>query len=899
MENQPKKEPISQEKIAPRVIEDEMKKSYLDYAMSVIVGRALPDVKDGLKPVHRRILFAMNEMGMFHNKPFKKSARIVGEVLGKYHPHGDTAVYDSLVRMAQGFSLRYPLIDGQGNFGSIDGDRAAAMRYTEARLAKIAEELLIDIKKNTVDFKPNFDGSLKEPIVLPAKLPNLLINGSAGIAVGMATNIPPHNVGEIIDGTVALIDNPDIDIKELINYVQGPDFPTGGLICGKGGITSAYLFGRGRATIRARTDTEEVKDRQKIIVKEIPYMVNKAVLIQQIAQLVREKKIKGISDLRDESDREGMRVVIELKKNENPDVVLNQLYNHTRLQTTYSVILLALVDGQPKVLNLKQILQYYIDHRVDVIRRRTQFDLDKAKQRAHILEGLVIALNDIDNAVQLIKQSKSAKIAKEGLIAKYKLTEIQAQAILDMKLQSLTSLEQDKLKQERKDLLALIEELKAILADQKKVLEIIKKELISLKDKYGDKRRTEFIAGDNRIIQYEDMIKEEDMVVTVTHSGYVKRLPINTYRMQRRGGKGVIAQTTKEEDFIEDIFVANTHSYLLLFTNKGQVHWIKVYEIPEAGRTARGKAIVNLVQLDKDERVATIIPVKKFDQEHYLVMATKKGIVKKTSLVEYSRPRRGGIRAITLEEGDGLVNAILTDGNQKIMLATKNGLAIKFDERNARAIGRTSKGVKGITLKKGDAVIDMVVAYDDRALLTVTENGYGKRTPLSDYRVIGRGGVGVINIKTNERNGCVAAIKPVEPGDEVMLISQHGIVIRTPVKGISVIGRNTSGVRLMRLSSSDKVVACARILSEEKEEEEIEKKEEDKNGFGEVKVEPIIVEEEIPVEEEIEEEKEEEKIDEPEEIIEDKVPKIDELAKKKKIVVDHVPSIQELAKKKK
>jgi len=811
------KSPTDEGKVVDRLIEREMKSSYLDYSMSVIIGRALPDVRDGLKPVHRRILYAMNDMGMLHNKPSKKSARIVGEVLGKYHPHGDSAVYESMVRMAQPWSLRYTLVEGQGNFGSVDGDNAAAMRYTEAKLSKIAEEMLADIDKETVDFVPNFDNSLKEPSVLPSKLPNLLINGSTGIAVGMATTIPPHNLVEVVDGVIMVIDNPLAETNELLQSIKGPDFPTGGIIYGTGGILSAYSRGRGKILVRARTKIEEAKNKQKIIVTEIPYMVNKSQLVEQIADLVKDKKIIGISDLRDESDREGMRIVIELRQDANSDVVLNQLFKHTRMQETVGIIMLALVNGEPKVLSLKQLIQNFIEHRKIVVRRKTIFDMTKAEEKAHLLEGLIIALNNIDAVIQLVKKSRSTQEAKEGLVHNYKLTEKQAVAILDMKLQKLTSLEQDSIRQEHKGLLKLIEELKIILASEQKILEIIKKELIELKEKYGDKRKTQIIEGENIDIDVEDLIEEEKMAVTVTHAGYVKRVPMDTYKIQARGGKGVIAAGTKDEDFVEEIFVASTHNYLLVFTNKGNVHWLKVYNIPEGSRQAKGRPIINLVELEKDETVSAFVAVEKFDEEHFLVLATKKGIIKKTPLSNFSKPRKGGIRAITFDEGDTLVNAKLTDGQRHIMLATKNGLAIRFDEKQVRPIGRTGKGVKGITLRGDDEVIGMEIATDKKSLLTITENGFGKQTSMAEYRPIGRGGIGVINIQCTERNGKVVSVKSVYDDNEIILMSKGGIVIRTKVSGISKIGRNTQGVKLMKLEETDKVSATARIVAEDEQ----------------------------------------------------------------------------------
>lgn len=803
-----------QEKIIPTVVEEEIKRSYLDYSMSVIVGRALPDVRDGLKPVHRRVLFAMHDLGMFSNKPFKKSARIVGEVIGKYHPHGDTAAYDTLVRMAQEFSLRYPLIQGQGNFGSIDGDSAAAMRYTEARLSKISEEILDDIKKDTVDFQPNFDGELQEPVVLPCKIPNLLVNGSSGIAVGMATNIPPHNMGEVIDGTISLIDNPDIAPEQLMEHIRGPDFPTGGIITGTSGIHSAYATGRGKLRIRARIDLEEVRNRNAIIVSEIPYQVNKSLLIENIADLVRNKSITGISDIRDESDREGMRIVIELRSDATPEIVLNQLYKHTRLESTFGIIFLGLVNNEPKLLNLKELLECFVDHRREVVRRRTQFDMNKAEERAHILEGLITALDDIDNVVQKIKQSRDAEVAKNVLISDYSLTEIQAKAILEMRLQKLASLEQEKIKEEHKSLVELIAELKAILASEQRILEIIKKELLEMKEKYADARKTEISTDVEEEISVEDLIEEEDMVVTVTHAGYIKRLPVDTYRKQGRGGKGVIGASTKDEDFVEHLFIASTHSNVLFFTNKGQTYWLKVYDIPLGSRQARGKAIVNLIRLGKDEEIKAFVPVMEFDDQHYIVMCTRKGTIKKTSLEAFSRPRRGGIRSITINPGDELVDVSLTDGMMNLIIATSNGMAVRFSEEDVRPMGRTAAGVRGITLKGDDYVIGMVKAEDDKTLLTATKNGYGKRTPVSEYRLIKRGGVGVKNIVCSERNGKAVAVRSVTDEDEIMLISHSGIIIRTPVKDISVIGRATQGVRIMKLDEGDKLMDAAKIINE-------------------------------------------------------------------------------------
>ncbi|MBI2658097.1 DNA gyrase subunit A [Candidatus Woesearchaeota archaeon] len=801
-------------RIVPRVIQEEMKQSYLDYSMSVIVGRALPDARDGLKPVHRRVLFTMWENGLLHNKPFKKSANVVGNCMAKFHPHGDTAIYDTLVRLAQTFSMRYPLVDGQGNFGSVDGDPAAAMRYTECRLTRLAEEMLEDIDRKTVRFIPNFDNSVTEPVVLPSKLPNLLINGSSGIAVGMATNIPPHNLGEVISAIIRQIDNPDISIEEIISIIQGPDFPTGALICGSRGIREAYSTGRGKILVRSRTTIEQDKNRSTIIVNEIPFMVNKSELLEEIADLVRDKKIVGISDLRDESDRHGIRVVIELRKDADPNVVLNQLFQHTRMQTTFGIIMLALVSNEPKVLNIKQLIHYYIEHRKDVVRKRTLFDLNKAQTRAHILEGLIIALANINNVIKLIKESKSVDAAKEALTSNYNLTNEQSVAILEMRLQRLTSLEQEKIRQEHAGLLKLIEELESILSSQQKILDIIKKELSELREKYSDARRTQIIELESAELVTEDLIKDEEMAITITNSGYIKRLPLQTYKLQHRGGKGVIAAATKDEDIVKDIFVASTHSYILFFTNKGKVHWIKVYNIPEASRQARGKAIINILELGNNEIVTAFVPVRGFDNKSYLVMATKKGTVKKTELMAYSNPRRHGIVAITLEENDELINVELTDGNQQIILATKNGLAVRFEERNVRSTGRSAQGVRGISLKDNDEVVGMVVASDEKALLSVTENGYGKRTPISEYRLINRGGSGVINIQCSDRNGKVVSICPVLENDDVIFISRNGIIIRMPSSDISIIGRNTQGVRLMKLDGNDKVVSAIRVPGE-------------------------------------------------------------------------------------
>ena len=806
------------EKIIPQVIEEEMKSAYLSYAMSVIVGRALPDARDGLKPVHRRILYAMQDMGMRHNSPYKKCARIVGEVLGKYHPHGDTAVYDTLVRMAQPFSLRYMLVDGQGNFGSIDGDNAAAMRYTEARMAKISDEMLQDIDKETVDFMENFDGSLQEPAVLPSKLPNLLINGSSGIAVGMATNMPPHNLTEVARGVIALIDNPEIDVPGLMEYIQGPDFPTGGVIAGKSGIFAAYKTGRGRVVMKGVVEEDTRAGRELLVIKEIPYMVNKSSMVEEIANNVQSKKIEGISDLRDESDREGIRVVVELKKNANKDVVLNQLFKFTRLKSTFGINNVALVDNQPRVMGLKELLRVYKDHRIEVVTRRTQYALKKSEQRAHILEGLLIALKKVGEVIKLIRGSESVDEARQGLIDKYELSKDQANAILDLRLQKLARLERDSIETEYKELVEKIKEFKIILADKQKILDKIKDELREIIEKYGDERKTKIDETEDELLDIEDLIEPEDVIVTLTHSGYVKRLPIETYRVQRRGGKGVIATGTKDEDFVEDIFIANTHSYLLIFTDKGKVYWLKVYQIPEAARQAKGRPIINLVQIDTDEVVKAVIPVKEFNPEKYLVTATKNGIVKKTSLEAYSRPRKGGIIALKMDDDDELIDVVLTNGDKNILLGTKKGYAVKFDEKDVRPIGRVSRGVKGVSLRKEDLVVGMVLAEDDKKLLTITENGYGKKTLIEDYRLINRGGKGVINIKHTPRNGPVVTVKSVNDEEELMFISKEGIVIRTASDQISTIGRNTQGVRLMRLSDNDKVVSAAKIQSERVEE---------------------------------------------------------------------------------
>ncbi|MFH1034546.1 MAG: DNA gyrase subunit A [Pseudomonadota bacterium] len=800
------------------LIEDEIKRSYLDYAMSVIIGRALPDVRDGLKPVHRRILFAMHELKNDFNKPYKKSARVVGDVIGKYHPHGDSAVYDALVRMAQEFAMRYMLVDGQGNFGSVDGDAPAAMRYTEVRMAKLAHMFLEDLEKETVEFGDNYDGSLAEPLVLPTKVPNLLLNGSAGIAVGMATNIPPHNLGEIARGVIALIDNPAIDNDGLMHYIPGPDFPTWGFIHGRQGIRDAYKTGRGVITLRARANIE-VHPRTKktaIIVNELPYQVNKARLLEKVADLVKDKRIEGITDIRDESDRDGLRVVFEVRRDAQPQVVLNQLFKFSQMQTTFGVILLAIVNNRPELLTLKAILSNFIDHRREMIRRRTAFELRKAEARAHILEGLKIALDNLDAVIALIRASQNPAAAKEGLMTRFSLSELQSQAILEMRLQRLTGLERDKIMEEYREVLKEIARLREILGSEPLVLKIIREETQALVEAFGDVRRTE-IVGAAEEIDIEDMIAEEEMVVTLSHAGYIKRSPISLYRAQRRGGKGKKGMATKEEDFVEALFIASTHSYLLVFTNLGRLYWVKVHELPQAGRATKGKAIVNLLNLQPEEKVATVLAVREFGQGRYVVMATERGIIKKTDLMEYSRPRAGGIIAINLGEGDRLISARLTDGNMEVFLATKTGLAIRFPEDQARPMGRVAAGVKGIALLAGDAVVAMEALAGAPSLLTVTEHGYGKRTRLDEYPLQHRGGKGVITIKTSDRNGHVVSALVVEDSSEVMLSSTAGDVIRLKVSGIREIGRNTQGVTLKDLNQGERIASVARLAEVEDE----------------------------------------------------------------------------------
>ncbi|MGB4237130.1 MAG: DNA gyrase subunit A [Bacillota bacterium] len=801
-------------KIIPIDLKDEMKRSYMLYSMSVIVGRALPDVRDGLKPIHRRILYAMNEIGLTSDKPHRKSATIVGEVMGKYHPHGDAAIYDALVRMAQDFSQRYPLIDGHGNFGSVDGDPPAAMRYTEARMARISQKLLADIDKDTVDFQPNFDESLKEPVVLPCRFPNLLVNGSSGIAVGMATNIPPHNLREVIDGVIMLIDNPDAKVEDLMTVIKGPDFPTAGIIVGKEGIRSAYTTGRGSIRIRAAAQIESLSGgRNRIIVSEIPYQVNKSRLIEHIAELVRDKKIDGITDLRDESDREGIRIVIDVRRDANPNVILNQLYRHTQMQTTFGVIMLVIVNGEPKLLDLKSVISHYIEYQKEIVVRRTRFDLNKAEERAHILEGLKIALDNLDAVINLIRSSPTPDIAREGLMKNFNLTEKQAQAILDMRLQRLTGLERRKIEDELKDIMELIKELKGILADEQKVLQIIKDELSEIKETFGDDRRTRITAGSSDF-DVEDLIAEEDIAVTLTHQGYIKRMPLNTYKSQRRGGRGITATNPKEEDFVEHLFIATTLNYILFFTDKGRVYSLKAYEIPEASRQARGTAIVNLIPLMPDETIRAVIPIRTFAPDKYLLMATRRGIVKKTALEEFDTKRKTGLLAIRLDPDDDLVSVKRTTGNQEIIIVTAQGLALRFSEEDVRPMGRSARGVIGIRLGDGDTVIGMDVVREDRDLLVVTENGYGKRTPLNQYRTYAsRGGRGVKAITLTDKTGLAVAIKVLEGDDELMCISAEGVVIRMDAADISQQGRGAQGVRVMRLDPEDKVVSIAQIVT--------------------------------------------------------------------------------------
>jgi len=840
--------------VTPVNIEDEMRQSYMDYAMSVIVGRALPDVRDGLKPVHRRVLFAMNVMGNDYNKPYKKSARVVGDVIGKYHPHGDSAVYDTIVRMAQPFSLRYPLVDGQGNFGSVDGDAPAAMRYTEVRMSRLAHELMEDIDKETVDYIPNYDGSEHEPVVLPSRIPNLLVNGSSGIAVGMATNMPTHNLTEVIHACVAMIDNPDITLAELIRHIPGPDFPTAGIINGSRGIHEAYLTGRGRIYVRARARIEEDGDRSSIIVTELPYQVNKARLLEKIAELVKDKKLTGIRELRDESDKDGMRMVIELRKGESGDIILNNLYQHTQMQSVFGINMVALVDGQPRLLNLKILLEAFIKHRREIVTRRTVFDLKKARARAHVLEGLAVALANIDHVIELIKASKTPAEAKAGLLQPvwqstvveqmlqragaeaskpddlppelglidggYRLSEIQAQAILDLKLQRLTGLEQDKVLTEYSEILDAIRELRDILARPERLMQVIRDELVSIQERYGDERRTEIVETQEDL-SIEDLINEEDVVVTLSHAGYAKYQSIDTYRSQRRGGRGKSATNVKEEDFVDKLFIASTHDTMLCFSSLGKLYWLKVYQLPQASRTARGKPIINLLPLDEGERISAIVPIREFTGDYFLFMATADGTVKKCSLKDFSRPRPSGIRAIELVEGNHLVGVEVTDGKHDVMLFSDGGKCVRFNEADVRPMGRTARGVRGIRLAEGQKVISLlIVESEDVTVLTATEHGYGKRTPISDYARKARGGVGVISIQTTERNGRVIGAEAVDEADEIMLISNLGTLIRTPVRDVSTMGRNTQGVRLVTLAEGELLSNIERIVEDSEEEEE-------------------------------------------------------------------------------
>ncbi|HZH40312.1 MAG TPA: DNA gyrase subunit A [Gemmatimonadales bacterium] len=810
----------NRERILPRLIEDELKESFLDYSMSVIVQRALPDVRDGLKPVHRRILYAMHELGLVPGRPYKKSATVVGDVLGKYHPHGDISVYDALVRMVQDFSLRYPLVDGQGNFGSVDGDPAAAYRYTEARLTKIAMTMLEDIDKDTVAYIPNFDDRLQEPTVLPAKIPNLIVNGAAGIAVGMATNIPPHNLGEVVQAIQHLVDHPDATVKDLRKFVRGPDFPTGAIIYGRDGIKDCYEKGRGRIVVRARAAIEEKQSgRQQIVVTEIPYQVNKANLITQIAGLALDKKIEGISNVEDHSDREGMRMVIELKRDAVPAVVLNQLYKYTAMQTTFGAIMLALVDGVPRELTLKELLQNFIDHRHEIIVRRTEFELKRAQDREHILEGLKIAVDHIDEVIKIIRKSKDTATADAALRKRFKLSERQSAEILNMRLARLTALEINKLEEELKDVRKFIKECKEILGSKPRRMKILKEELGEVSHGFGDQRRTEIVA-DQGEFSIEDLIAEEDMVITVSHSGYIKRLPVSAYRRQRRGGKGITAAHTKEDDWVEHLFIASTHDYVMFFSTEGICYWLKVHEVPQAARAARGKPVTSCVAMRQDERIASLVPVREFSDDQFLLFCTKKGVVKKTVLSEYGNPRTAGIRAINIESGDELIDVQITDGRNDVVLATRAGMSIRFHEQDVRDMGRAATGVKGIELDKKDHVIDMVIVRRASTLLTVTEKGMGKRSELEEYRVQHRGGRGIITLKHNEKTGSIVALKEVLPDDELMMITKKGIIIRVPVEGIRISGRNTSGVKIMNMTAGDLVVDVARVVKEDEAEGE-------------------------------------------------------------------------------
>ncbi len=808
---------LNRENLISVYLEEEMKSSYLDYSMSVITSRALPDVRDGLKPSNRRILIAMNDLSLAPDRPHRKCAKICGDTSGNYHPHGEQVVYPTLVRMAQDFNMRYPLVDGQGNFGSVDGDDAAAMRYTEARLTPIAMEMLADLEKDTVDFMPNYDETLREPRVLPGKFPNLLCNGSSGIAVGMATNIPPHNLREIVDALVAVIDNSALDEAALLKLVSGPDFPTGGIIYGRDGIRDAYRTGRGRINVRAKANVEKLKNgKEQIVVSEIPYQVNKSNLIEKIADLVRNKIVEDISDLRDESDRDGMRIVIELKRDVQPQIVLNQLFKHTQMQSTFGVIMISLVDGAPKVLPLRSMLDEFIKHRHEVIERRAKFDLKKAEDRAHILEGLRIALDHIDAIISTIRASKTVPEAKENLMSRFKLSEIQAQAILDMRLQRLTGLERQKIEDEYRDLIKQIEYLKSVLASRDMRMEIIKTELVEMKDKYGDERRTEIVDAEEEI-SIEDLIAEEDMVITISHQGYIKRLSTSAYRKQNRGGRGVKGIDVKEEDFVEHLFIASTHDYILFFSTKGKAYWIKVHEVPVGGKLTKGKPVVNMVELVESEKICAFVPVRSFDEGRFVVMATRNGIIKKTDLSAFSNPRRDGIKAIDIPDDDILIEVDISDGNNDVILATHEGQAIRFEENKVRAMGRTAYGVKGIELAKKDYVVGMVVVKRDTSILTVAELGFGKRSEISEYRVTNRGGKGVINMKTTDKTGNVIAVKEVVDKDGLMIITEKGIVIRQDIKSIRVIGRATQGVKLINLESGDRVTDVARIIAEDDE----------------------------------------------------------------------------------
>ncbi len=819
--------PNARERILPRLIQDEMRESFLNYSMSVIVQRALPDVRDGLKPVHRRILYAMHELGLVPGRPYKKSATVVGDVLGKYHPHGDVALYDALVRMVQDFSLRYPLIDGQGNFGSVDGDSAAAYRYTEARLTRIAMTVLEDIDKNTVDFAPNFDDRLREPTVLPSRLPNLVVNGSAGIAVGMATNIPPHNLTEVTQAVTYLVDHPDATVKDLRKLVRGPDFPTAGIIYGRDGIRDCYEKGRGRIVMRARAVIEERESsgKHQIVVTELPFQVNKARLIEDIARLVNDRKLEGISDLRDESDRDGMRIVIELKRDAVPAVVLNQLYKHTAMQSTFGAIMLALVDGVPKEMNLLELLQHFIDHRHEVITRRTEFELERAKDRAHILEGLKIAVDNIDEVIKIIRKSKDTPAADAALRKRFKLSERQSAEILNMRLARLTALEITKLEEELREVRAFIKECQQILGSKPRRMKILKEEITELAQGFGDARRTEIVA-DTGEFSIEDLIAEEDMVITVSHSGYIKRLPVSAYRRQRRGGRGVTAAGTREDDWVEHLFIASTHDYMMFFTQQGQCYWLKVHEIPQAARAARGKPIVNCVAMKPEERLAALVPVREFSEDKFLFFATTQGVVKKTRLSEFGNPRSTGIRAINIGSGDELIDVQVTDGSNDIVLATSHGMSIRFHEKDVREMGRAAGGVKGVALDKKDRVIDLVIVRRQATLLTVTGKGMGKRSELDEYRVQRRGGRGIITLQRTDKTGDMVALKEVQPDDELMMITKKGIMIRVPVEGIRISGRNTQGVRIMNLTAGDLVVDVARVVREDDDDGEADEVEE-------------------------------------------------------------------------